>query len=132
MAELSLEIHLTRLPVEPWMFRGEERRAALALPLAAGEAVTVRNRRPGDRVRPLGAAGSRRLKEVLIDRHLPRATRDRIPLLCWRGEIAWVAGVTIDHRFRITTEREAWVAELSNGSGPDPVGILPPPARFSF
>lgn len=128
---LALALSLARSPVEPWMFRGEPRRAALALPLAEGDAVTLRNRRPGDRVHPLGARGSRRLKEVLIDRHVPRAERQRLPLLCLGGEIAWVPGVTIDHRFRITTEREVWVAELSDGAEiGGAVGIPVPPARF--
>jgi tRNA(Ile)-lysidine synthase len=53
------------------------------------------------------------LKEVLIDRRVPREERDRLPLLCVDGRIAWVPGVTIDHRFRITGETTAWVAEVT-------------------
>src|SRR5436305_652601 len=84
----------------------------LALPLVPGDRVTVRNRRPGDRLRPLGARGSRRLKEVLVDRRVPRPLRDRIPLLCVGERIAWVPGVTIDHGFRLRGETTAWVAEI--------------------
>ncbi len=40
--------------------------AAIRLPLS------VRNRRPGDRFRPLGAPGRRKLQDVLIDRKMPR------------------------------------------------------------
>ena len=94
------------------MFQGSPHRAGLALPLAPGDRVTVRNRRPGDRLHPLGAAGSRRLKEVLIDRHVPHGQRDRIPLLCVGERIAWVPGITIDQSFRITGEAVAWVAEV--------------------
>ena len=43
------------------------RRSALALPL------TVRGRRPGDRFRPLGAPGTRKLQDVLVDRKVPVA-----------------------------------------------------------
>jgi tRNA(Ile)-lysidine synthase len=75
--------------------------------------LTVRNRRPGDRLRPLGSPGSRKLKAVLIDRGVPAERRDRLPLLCWTGEIAWVPGVTIGHRFRVTGESRAWLAELT-------------------
>jgi tRNA(Ile)-lysidine synthase len=112
--ELSVRVGLHHRPVEPWMFTGAPHRAGLALPLVAGDRVTVRNRRPGDRLHPLGAGGSRRLKEVLVDRRVPQAGRARIPLLCVGERIAWVPGVTIDHRFRIRTEATAWVATLSS------------------
>ncbi|HBL26811.1 MAG TPA: hypothetical protein DD490_08260, partial [Acidobacteria bacterium] len=110
--EIGVRVGLHHHPVEPWMFQGSPHRAAFVLPPAAGNRVTVRNRRPGDRLHPLGAAGSRRLKDVLIDRRVPRDLRDRIPLFCVGERIAWVPGVTIDQRFRITGEATAWVAEV--------------------
>jgi tRNA(Ile)-lysidine synthase len=114
--ELAVTIRVNRQPVEAWMLRGAPLRAGLALPLPDSGCpgrVTVRNRRPGDRLRPLGAPGSRKLKDVLIDRGVPRRQRDRLPLLCWAGEIAWVPGITIDHRFRLTGEPTACLAEIS-------------------
>jgi tRNA(Ile)-lysidine synthase len=112
--ELAVRVGLHHRPVEPWMFAGAPHRAGLALPLAPGDRVTVRNRRPGDRLRPLGSSGSRRLKEVLVDRRVPRARRERIPLVCVGERIAWVPGVTIEHGFRIRTEAAAWVATLTS------------------
>jgi hypothetical protein len=47
-----------------------------------------------------------------VDRRVPPAARERIPLLCVEGRIAWVPGVTIDQSFRIRTEATAWVATL--------------------
>lgn len=114
--ELAVTIRVSRQPVEAWMLRGAPLRAGLALPLPdSGRPgrMTVRNRRPGDRLRPLGAPGSRKLKDVLIDRGVPRWQRDRLPLLCWAGEIAWVPGITIDHRFRLTGEPTACLVEIS-------------------
>jgi tRNA(Ile)-lysidine synthase len=98
------------------MFRGEAERAGLALPLEpavrAGR-LQVRTRRPGDRIRPLGAPGARKLKDVLIDRRIPRERRDRLPLLCFGDRIAWVPGVTVDEAFRIPPGAEtAWIAEV--------------------
>ncbi|HEX5717371.1 MAG TPA: tRNA lysidine(34) synthetase TilS [Thermoanaerobaculia bacterium] len=110
--EIAVRVGLFRRPVEPWMLSGSPRCAALALPLAEGDRVTVRNRRPGDRIHPLGAGGSRKLKELLIDRRVPRRERDRLPLICVGERIAWVPGVTIDQRFRITGEKTAWIAEV--------------------
>ncbi|HEY0783851.1 MAG TPA: tRNA lysidine(34) synthetase TilS, partial [Thermoanaerobaculia bacterium] len=111
--EAAMRMRLRFGLVEPWMFRGASDRAGLALPLADGGRVTIRNRRAGDRIHPLGAAGGRRLKEILIDRRLPRWERERLPLLCWENRIAWVPGVTIDEHFRIGSETSAWIAEIS-------------------
>ncbi len=111
--EVSLRLRLSRRAVEPWMFAGSPRRAGLALPLTEGDRVVVRNRRPGDRIHPLGASGSRRLKAVLIDARVPRQERQRLPLLCVGERIAWIPGVTIDQRFRLNGEATAWVAEVA-------------------
>jgi tRNA(Ile)-lysidine synthase len=110
--EIAVRVGLSRRPVEPWMLSGSSRCAALALPLADGDHVTVRNRRPGDRIHPLGAGGSRKLKELLIDRRVPRRDRDRLPLICVGERIAWVPGVTIDQRYRISGEPTSWFAEI--------------------
>ena len=111
--EIAVRVRLTRGAVEPWMFAGETDRAGLALPLLEGDLVTIRNRRPGDRIHPLGARGSRRLKEVLIDRRVPRHVRERMPLLVVGERIAWAPGVTIDQRFRLAGHATAWVAEVA-------------------
>jgi tRNA(Ile)-lysidine synthase len=111
--EIAVRVRISRRAVEPWMFAGSADRAGLALPLAEGDLVTIRNRRPGDRIHPLGAGGSRRLKEVLIDRRVPRHIRERLPLLCVGERIAWAPGVTIDQRFRLAGHATAWVAEVS-------------------
>ena len=100
------------------MLRGAPDRAGLALPLSAGARVEVRNRRPGDRIRPLGAPGGRRLKEVLIDHRVPRERRDRLPLLVVDGRIAWVPGVTIDEAFRLREGSPVWLAEVVAAPGP--------------
>jgi len=109
LPELGLRLRIGRSAVEPWMFRGDPNRAALAG--KAGRA-TVRSRRPGDRLRPLGAAGARKLKELLIDRRVPVGERDRLPLLELDGRLAWVPGVAIDEAFRLAGDTECWVAEM--------------------
>jgi tRNA(Ile)-lysidine synthase len=111
--ELSVRMRVYRRAVEPWMFEGSAHRAGLALPLTEGDRVTIRNRRPGDRIHPLGADGSRRLKQVLIDRRVPWSERERLPLLCVGERIAWVPGVAIEQRFRLAGHATAWVAEVS-------------------
>jgi tRNA(Ile)-lysidine synthase len=112
LAEISLRLKVVRTPVASWMFRGSPTRTGLGPALRQGDSIVVRNRRPGDRLRPLGCSYTRRLKDVLIDRQIPRDLRDRIPLLCVGDQIAWVPGVTIDDDFRIGDEEQAWCAQL--------------------
>jgi tRNA(Ile)-lysidine synthase len=71
--------------------------ASVTLPLA------VRNRRPGDRLRPLGAPGRRKVQDVLVDRKVPRHERDRVPIVVdAAGRIVWVAGLVIADECRVT------------------------------
>jgi tRNA(Ile)-lysidine synthase len=62
----------------------------------------VRFRRPGDRFRPAGAPGRRKLQDVFVDRKVPRALRDRIPLVVDAHDaIVWVVGHGIAEEYRV-------------------------------
>ncbi len=111
VAELAIDVEVRAAPVAQWMFAGSAWRAGMRLP--PGAQIEVRSRRPGDRLHPLGAPGSRRLKDLLIDRKVPRASRARLPLLSVNGQVAWVPGLTIDQQFRLDRETEACVAEIT-------------------
>jgi tRNA(Ile)-lysidine synthase len=66
-------------------------------------ALAIRNRRPGDRFSPLGLEGRKKLQDFLVDRKVPRAARDGVPLVVDRADrIVWVAGHEIDQAFRVT------------------------------
>jgi len=61
-------------------------------------ALVLRNRRIGDRFRPLGADGSKSLKDFLIDAKVAVPLRKRLVLLCDDKRVLWVAGLrTADH-----------------------------------
>ena len=53
----------------------------------------IRTRRPGDRIRPFGSTGSRKLQDYFTDRRIPEPFRDMIPLLCREDEVLLAAGV---------------------------------------
>ncbi len=57
------------------------------------QGATLRYRQPGDRIAPLGAGGSLRLSEYMIDRKIDRPLRDSWPLLCLGSQVLWVIGV---------------------------------------
>jgi tRNA(Ile)-lysidine synthase len=63
----------------------------------------LRQRREGDRFRPLGMKGSKKLKDYLIDKKIPRRERDGIPLLVDEENIIWVVGLQMNHDYRITS-----------------------------
>jgi tRNA(Ile)-lysidine synthase len=74
----------------------------------AGGSLVVRNRRAGDRFRPVGLCGTKKIQDLFVDRKLPRAERDRVPLVTDEsGQIVWVAGYGIDERFRVTDRSQA-------------------------
>jgi tRNA(Ile)-lysidine synthase len=64
--------------------------------------LTVSSRKPGDRVQPLGFPHSKKLQDVLVDAHIPRQLRDRLPIVRDQEGIVWVPGVTVDERRRVT------------------------------
>lgn len=85
--------------------------------LTRGGPLAVRNRRPGDRVRP-GRGGSRKLQDVLVDRKVPRAERDRIPLVVDADDrIIWVPGHVFSQEFRVTDPAQAVVVLRLKGVG---------------
>jgi tRNA(Ile)-lysidine synthase len=85
---------------------------------AVSRPLAVRYRRPGDRLRPLGALGSRKLQDLFVDRKVPRTTRDQVPLVVdAQDRIVWVAGFTIAHECRVTAPAEGVVVlELDKGN----------------
>lgn len=64
-----------------------------SIPGELAESCVLRTRRPGDRIRPFGAEGSRKLQDYLTDRRIDAPFRDRIPLLCRGSEVLLCAGV---------------------------------------
>jgi tRNA(Ile)-lysidine synthase len=63
--------------------------------------LTVRSRLPGDKYRPLGAPGSKKLKEIFRAKKIPRADRDSLPVFLSGKNIAWVPGLPVAERFRL-------------------------------
>jgi tRNA(Ile)-lysidine synthase len=108
---LGQRLEISRSDWQPWMIEGRRDRAAFCLEREGAGAI-VRSRLPGDRILPLGGPGTRRLKEVLIDRKVPVLERDGLPLLCIGGKIAWVPGVTVHDDFRLRPGAPIWVASL--------------------
>lgn len=81
--------------------------------LDAGEVawpLFVRSRRPGDALRPCGLGGRKKLQDLFVDRKVPRAERDRVPVVVDAlDRVVWVAGHALDEAFRVTARTGAVV-----------------------
>ena len=75
----------------------------------AAPRLLARSRASGDRFYPLGAPGSKKLKDFFIDRKIPMEERDDILLVLAGKEIVWIVGYEISQLCRIT---EATVCTL--------------------
>lgn len=64
----------------------------------------VRNRKPGDRFKPLGGTGFKKLKDFFIDEKVSRRKRNDVSIIEAGGQIIWVGGMRIDDRFKVTEE----------------------------
>lgn len=74
-----------------------------------GPTPALRTRRPGDRFQPLGMTGrSKLLAELFTNAKVPAPARDRWPLLLTTaGDIAWVCGLRVDERAKVTAATTA-------------------------
>jgi len=69
---------------------------ALSFPLV------LRNFQPGDRFKPLGMAGTQKVKKFFINKKVPKTERTRCPILLSQGKIVWVIGHRIDESVKVT------------------------------
>lgn len=70
--------------------------------------LTVRNRRPGDKLQPLGMQGKKKLKAYFIDKKVPQADRDRWPLVFNGDELIWLPGLTIAEGYQATSKTQKY------------------------
>lgn len=64
--------------------------------------LVVRKRRAGDRFYPLGAPGSKKLSDFLIDGKVNPIDRERVAVLCDQLGPIWVIGHRLDDRVKLT------------------------------
>jgi tRNA(Ile)-lysidine synthase len=64
-------------------------------------------------MRPAGLGGTKTLQDLFTDRKVPRAERGRVPVVEAGGQVAWVAGVAVDERFRADPARAEGALALS-------------------
>ncbi|MCF7837615.1 MAG: tRNA lysidine(34) synthetase TilS [Candidatus Marinimicrobia bacterium] len=77
-------------------------------------ALYLRTWQPGDRFRPLGLTGRRKLQDIFTDAKLSPAQRARLPLLVCRNQIIWMPGCRIAADWQVPSPRHpAWHIRLT-------------------
>jgi tRNA(Ile)-lysidine synthetase-like protein len=55
---------------------------------------------------PFGLEGSRKVQDILVDAKVPRAERQRVPVVECEGEIVWIPGFRIAARWAVASARD--------------------------
>ncbi len=71
--------------------------------------LVVRAPLPGDRVRPLGGAGYRKVQDVLVDLRIPARARASVPLVAADAGIVWMCGLLVSEGGRIAPDTQGIV-----------------------
>jgi tRNA(Ile)-lysidine synthase len=75
---------------------------------SVGGGLVVRSRQAGDRMRPAGLGGTKKVQDILVDRKVRRQDRDTVPVVTdRRGRIVWLAGHVVGEEFRVTEGTKA-------------------------
>lgn len=64
--------------------------------------IDVRSWRAGDRIRPMGLAGSKKIQDIFVDGKVPPEQRSRVPLFECGGEIIWLPGYRVARGWEVT------------------------------
>jgi tRNA(Ile)-lysidine synthase len=69
--------------------------------------LALRTWKPGDRIRPLGMDGSRKVQDILVDAKVPRDERGQLPVLVCRDTVIWIPGYRIARGWEVRDGKAA-------------------------
>ncbi len=112
VAALGEVLRIQRLPKpQHWreLLNAEEvvqgRRAYLNADKIKGN-LTLRCRRPGDRLSVFGLGGTRKVKELMIEAKVPLEQRQQPRLLTCGDDVLWLLGCTINDHYKIDEDTQ--------------------------
>ena len=95
------------LTMTPWQGETGDGKRVQAMRRGVYEQCGLRFLRPGDRIHPLGAKGTKSMQDYFVDKKVPRPFRKYIPLLCVGSRIVWAVGVGVGEEARVNPGNDA-------------------------
>lgn len=118
-AHLGLGGVVTAVEGDPGDCSGDPYSVCVSLPRGT-DALAVGSAREGERIRPLGMKGTRKLSDLFIDEKVPRRMRGTVPVLRDGDCVVWVAGSRMSEDYRVTSGSERVVRlEWTEAPGTD-------------
>ena len=99
--ELGLTIEASRMK-RPLSFDFDDNARAYLEGETVPFPLRIRNRREGDRYRPLGAPGRKKIKEIMRAKSIPSAEREKMPVFLAGEEIIWALGLPVAEKYKIS------------------------------
>ncbi|GAA4825699.1 tRNA lysidine(34) synthetase TilS [Algivirga pacifica] len=62
----------------------------------------IRKWKAGDKFRPIGMRGSKKVSDFLKDSKVPTIDKPQVEVLCSGGQVIWVMGYRMDDRYKVT------------------------------
>lgn len=99
-------MHIQKLEQIDWQIIAQnQNRWEAFLSVKEGEMI-VRLRLAGERFRPLGMAGTMKVKDVMINEKMPAAVRNRWPIVADDEGVLWLTGYRVAQRAAVAPESE--------------------------
>ncbi len=95
------------LIMRPWQGETGDGKRIQAMKRSVYEQCALRYAQPGDRIRPLGAKGTKSMQDYFVDKKVPRPFRRYVPLLCTGQMVVWAVGVGPAEEARVSPGDDA-------------------------
>lgn len=102
-------LHVERLTSRPQSLDTGTRYSVYCDANRLGSTLRVRTWQDGDRIRPLGMDGSKKVSSLLTENDVPAHRRDQQLVVCTPEHIAWVVGHRLDRRASVRPDTESIV-----------------------
>ncbi len=116
----SLDAEISFKIVDPKIYKKNPRQQIVDFDILEGKKLVLRTRRSGDKMVCFPDGKSKKLKNIFIDSKIPKASRDKIPVLCGNDEIVAVVGLRVSENYKIKNEtRKALIIEYRKSKNND-------------